>query len=423
MRGASQEGFLDRINRIDRIKKGARRLNCIAGARRKVYHCPDCGAEIAFTDIDVRSDTMHCRSCGKRHSLKRQIQRDMAKRDLGEPPPGIKVRPAVVERGGAWSDLVLCPRRNLAMMLLCLWLGGITGYSIASCATHGDWAWAVLIAPFFMLGIFGLVFEIFGKRVLHLYAERGCYTVGLWRFQRNVEFALTSETYAFVDEHPETGLINQGMPVREICVETKGRSNTVFGRYLPSPVQEFFCACIARRAAGFPLGKVDGGRRGLGIKHPIAFGVLSIAVLWCFAYAFSESERIVVSDGKLVIVESQWWGRKVERTEIPIKDITYVELVMGGGGRTSNKHSHKLEIQGSGGRVLKRLTGYGREVSGYQIGLMEAIRCRPGTAFERERLPNLSTVFVGIFLLMPMALACSGLELAPTTRKAYGQSC
>ena len=26
-------------------------------------------------------------------------------------------------------------------------------------------------------------------------------------------------------------------------------------------------------------------------------------------------------------------------------------------------------------------------------------------------------------VLMPMALACSGLELAPTTRKAYGQSC
>jgi hypothetical protein len=70
--------------------------------------------------------------------------------------------------------------------------------------------------------------------------------------------------------------------------------------------------------------------------------------------------------------------------------------------------------------VLKRLTGYGREVSGYQIGLMEAIRCRPGTAFEKERLPNLSTVFVGIFLLMPMALACSGLEIArPVQKKAY----
>lgn len=388
--------------------------------RRKVYHCPDCGAEIAFEDIDIRTDIMRCRSCGRRYSLKRQIQRDSAKRDLGEVPASIEVRPAVAESGGAWSDLVVYPRRNLAMILLYLWLGGISGCGMVSCVMHGDWIWAILVAPFFLSGVAGLVFELFGKHALHLFAEYGCYTVGLWRFQRNVEFALTSETYAFVDEHPETGLINQGMPVREICVETKGRSNTVFGRYLPAPVQEYFCVCIARRAAGFPLNKVDGGRRGLGIKHPIAFGVLSIAVLWCFAYAFSESERIVVSDGKLVIVESQWWGRKVERAEIPIKDITYVELVMGGGGRTSNKHSHKLEIQGSGGRVLKRLTGYGREVSGYQIGLMEAIRCRPGTAFERERLPNLSTVFVGIFLLMPMALACSGLEIArPVQKKAY----
>ena len=60
-------------------------------ARRKVYHCPDCGAEIAFEDIDIRTDMMRCRSCGKRYSLKRQIQRDSAKRDLGEAPAGIEV--------------------------------------------------------------------------------------------------------------------------------------------------------------------------------------------------------------------------------------------------------------------------------------------------------------------------------------------
>lgn len=385
-------------------------------ARRKVYHCPDCGAEIAFEDIDIRTDMMRCRSCGKRYSLKRQIQRDSAKRDLGEAPAGIEVRPAVAESGGAWSDLVVCPVRNLAMILLCLWLCGISGCGMVSCVMHGDWIWAILVAPFFLSGVAGLVFELFGKRVLRLFAEHGCYTVGLWRFRRETEFALTSETYAFVDEHPETGLINQGTPVREICVESKNRSNAVFGRYLSAPVQEYLCACIARRAAGFSLNKVDGGRRGLGIKHPVAFGVLLMAVLLCFAYAFSESERIVVSGGKLVITESRWWGRKVERTEIPVKDITYVELVMGRG-----KHaSHELEIQGAGKQVLKRLYGYGREVSGYQIGLMEAVRRRPGATFDRERLPNLSTVMLGIFLLMPMAFACSGLEIArPVQKKDY----
>ena len=339
------------------------------------------------------------------------------RRDLGEPPVGIKVRPAVAVSGGAWSDLVICPKRNLAMILLCLWLGGISGCCMASCVMHGDWIWAILVTPFFLFGVAGLLFELFGTRVLRLFADHGCYVVGLWCFRRNVEFAFTSETYAFVDEHPEAGLINHGTPVREICVESKDRSNTVFGRYLPAPVQEYLCACIARRAAGFSLNRVDGGRRGLEIKHPVAFGVLLIAVLCCFAYAFSESERIAVSGGKLVIIESQWWGRKVERTEIPIKDITYVELVMGGGGRTSNKHSHKLEIQGSGGRVLKRLTGYGREVSGYQIGLMGAIRSRHGATFDRERLPNLSTIMLGVFLLMPMAIACSGLEIARPIQK------
>ena len=325
--------------------------------------------------------------------------------DLGEPPVGIKVRPAVAVSGGAWSDLVICPKRNLAMILLCLWLGGISGCCMASCVMHGDWIWAILVTPFFLFGVAGLLFELFGTRVLRLFADHGCYVVGLWCFRRNAEFALTSETYAFVDEHPETGLINHGTPVREICVESKGRSNTVFGRYLPAPVQEYLCACIARRAAGFSLNRVDGGRRGLEIKHPVAFGVLLIAVLCCFAYAFSESERIVVSGGKLVIIESQWWGRKVERTEMPTKDITYVKLLMG-------RDKYALEIQGAGGKVLKRLSGYGREVSGYQIGLMGAIRSRHGATFDRERLPNLSTIMLGVFLLMPMAIACSGLEIA-----------
>ena len=361
------------------IKKGAGRLNRIASARRKVYHCPACRAGIAFED-------------------------------LGEPPIGIKVRPAVSESGGAWSDLVVCPRCNLSTILLCLWLGGISGCGMASCVAHGDWIWAILVAPFFLCGIAGLVFELFGTRVLRLFADHGCYTVGLWCFRRNVEFALTSETYAFVDEHPKSGLINKGVPVREICVETNDRSNAVFGRYLPAPVQEYLCACIARRAAGLSLNMVDGVWSGLGIQHPVAFGVLLMAVLCCFAYAFSESERIVVSDGKLVIIESQLWGRKVERAEIPTKDITYVKLVMG-------RDKHALEIQGAAGKVLKRLSGYGREVSGYQIGLMEAIRCRPGATFDRERLPNLSIIFVGIFLLMPMALACSGLEIASIMRK------
>ena len=330
--------------------------------------------------------------------------------DLGEPPVGIKVRPAVAVSGGAWSDLVICPKRNLAMILLCLWLGGISGCCMASCVMHGDWIWAILVTPFFLFGVAGLLFELFGTRVLRLFADHGCYVVGLWCFRRNVEFALTSETYAFVDEHPETGLINHGTPVREICVESKGRSNTVFGRYLPAPVQEYLCACIARRAAGFSLDRVDGGRRGLEIKHPVAFGVLLIAVLCCVAYAFSESERIVVSDGKLVIIESHWWGRKIERTEMPIKDITYVKLLMG-------RDKHALEIQGAGGKALKRLSGYGREVSGYQIGLMGAIRSRHGATFDRERLPNLSAIMLGVFLLMPMAIACSGLEIARPIQK------
>ena len=95
---------------------------------------------------------------------------------------------------------------------------------------------------------------------------------------------------------------------------------------------------------------------------------------------------------------------------MPTKDITYVKLLMG-------RDKHALEIQGAGGKVLKRLSGYGREVSGYQIGLMGAIRSRHGATFDRERLPNVSTIMLGVFLLMPMAIACSGLEIARPIQK------
>ncbi len=386
-----------------------------APARRKVYHCPSCGAEVAFEDMDVRADTMRCRNCGKVHSLKRQIQRDKARQGLGEPPAGVRVSQAVVESGGPWSDLLEYPRRNLSMMLLCLWVAGCAGYGLARCVTHEEWLWAFLVALFLLLGGVGFAFELFGKHVLQLFAERGRYIVGFWRFRRMTEFALTSETCAFVQDHPATGHANKGQTVWEICVETKGKPGAVFGRGLPRHVQEFFCTCITRRAVGLSLDNADGGRRGVEIRHPIAFGVLSLVMIVSFAYAFSAHERVAVSDGKLVITESRWWGRKILKTEIPAKDITYVKLVMP--TVSSKPHDHKLEILGEGDRVMKRLSGYGREVSGYQMGLMRAIRFRSVATFDRGRFPNLSFVLLGIFLLLPMALACGGPEPAPPAQK------
>ena len=83
--------FLDRIDRIYRIKKGAGKLNRIAGARRKVYHCPDCGAEIALRDINVKSDVMLCRACGRTSSCSSYLQREAARKVPGDPPKRVRV--------------------------------------------------------------------------------------------------------------------------------------------------------------------------------------------------------------------------------------------------------------------------------------------------------------------------------------------
>ena len=83
--------FLDRIDRIYRIKKGAGKLNRIAGARQKVYHCPDCGAEIALRDINVKSDVMLCRACGRTSSCSSYLQREAARKVPGDPPKRVRV--------------------------------------------------------------------------------------------------------------------------------------------------------------------------------------------------------------------------------------------------------------------------------------------------------------------------------------------
>ena len=83
-----------------------------------------------------------------------------------------------------------------------------------------------------------------------------------------------------------------------------------FARSLPKDVQEFFCRCIARRAAGVPLKDMDSGRQVNKIAHPVALTVILVAVAACFVYAFSAKERLFVEDGMLAIEETEWYGRK-----------------------------------------------------------------------------------------------------------------
>ena len=377
-----------------RISGMQRRNTVFATVHRKVYRCPDCGAEIALKDIDVRTDAMLCRSCGKLHSLKRQVQREASQRDPGEPPRGVIVQAGVATPDGPGEDRVIYSHRSLPLLAFLLCFAGMFGYGVYANARSGDWGHAFLAAIPTALATAGLMYEAFGRTVLRLSAHSGEFESGFGPFARRASFCLSSETSAFAEERTRTELVGHGETVREIVVENARGSVVRFGSFLMQDVQDYFCACIARRAAGYPLQSRAGARR-LCLAHPLAFAVCLLALVASVAFAFSSHERIRVADGTLIIEQSQWWGRHVERTEIPASDITYVDF--------KGFKTHDLLILGANGRVLKRLTGYGRGVSGYQIGLMESLKCRPGTPFDASRFPDKISAFVGFLLLIPLS--------------------
>ena len=386
----------DKGNNEMKVRMSGRRKSnaAFATVRRKVYRCPDCGAEIALKDIDVRTDAMLCRSCGKLHSLKRQVQREASQRDPGEPPRGVIVQAGVATPDGPREDLVIYPHRSLPLLAFLLCFAGMFGYGAYVNARCGDWGYAFLAAIPAALAAAGLMYEAFGRTVLRLSAQSGEFESGFGPFARRASFCLSSETSAFAEERTRTELVGHGETVREIVVENAHGSAVRFGSFLMHDLQDYFCACIARRAAGYPLQSRAGARR-LCLAHPLAFAICMLALVSSVAFAFSSHERIRVADGTLVIEQSQWWGRRVERTEIPASDITYVDF--------KGIKTHDLLILGANGRVLKRLSGYGRGVSGYQIGLMESLKCHPGKPFDASRFPNKFFAFVGFLLLIPLS--------------------
>ena len=390
------EGKTGKRNNEMKVRMRGRRESNAAfpTVRRREYRCPDCGAEIELKDIDVRTDMMLCRSCGKHHSLKRQVQREAAKREPGEPPRGVIVQAGVVTPDGPGEDLVIYPHRNLPLLAFLLCFAGMFGYGVYVNAWCGDWGYAFLAAIPTCLAAVGFIYEAFGRTVLRLSAQSGEFVSGLGPFARRASFRLSPETSAFAEERTRTELVGHGETVREIVVENAHGAAVRFGSFLMLDVQEYFCACIARRAAGYPLQSRAGARR-LCLVHPLAFAVCILALVASVAFAFSSHERIRVADGTLIIEQSQWWGRHVERTEISASDITYVDF--------KGIKTHDLLILGANGRVLKRLTGYGRGVSGYQIGLMESLKCHPGTPFDASRFPNKFFAFVGFLLLIPLS--------------------
>ena len=141
----------------------------------KTYNCPSCGARIALRDINVKSDVMLCRACGKTVSCSRYLQREEAGKAPGEPPKRVRVihndatfdRPReerIEWKYGLWGLL-------FGVFLMCV--GGVVlwhdiGWYCGRfrCATNPELG--LVISPFiFLAGLAFTIFTIFGKFSLH----------------------------------------------------------------------------------------------------------------------------------------------------------------------------------------------------------------------------------------------------------------
>jgi len=324
-----------------------------------------------------------------------------------EIPQGVCVQVGLVGPDQPYEDRIVYRRRRLNRILFSLFFVGLFGFGFGLAALSQCFLAFIPCSFVAGIGLWALVSELFGTDVLHLYAQKGVFESRVGPWHRRAEFALSPNITARTDVHPRGGTINADMPVQDLLIRKGKCEEARCGRQLPIEVLDFFARCIEERVRGRQLVSGKGPRR-LGIAHPFAFVLFAVAILWCGAYGFSGFERIVVRNGAVEIVQSEWWGRRVTETKIPTKDITYVDFKSTGGGARSGS-KHRLLFLGKDDRLIKRTDGYGNEISGYQIGLMESVKCRPGTPFDRTRSTTKFFRILALLLILPLALSC-GLE-------------
>ena len=168
----------------------------------KTYNCPLCGAQIALRDINVRTDAMLCRACGRISSCSRYLQREAAGKAPGEPPKRVRVihKEATFDRPreeriewkyGLWGLLIGAFLMGIGGIVLWKDIGWYCGRF--RCATNPELG--LVVSPFiFLAGLAFIIFTIFGKFSLSI-ADGWCtYFVGVGKFGRKREFKLQRDT-------------------------------------------------------------------------------------------------------------------------------------------------------------------------------------------------------------------------------------
>ena len=212
----------------------------------KTYNCPSCGARIALRDINVKSDVMLCRACGKTVSCSRYLQREEAGKAPGEPPKRVRVihndatfdRPReerIEWKYGLWGLL-------FGVFLMCV--GGVVlwhdiGWYCGRfrCATNPELG--LVVSPFiFLAGLAFTIFTIFGKFSLSIVDGRCTYFIGVGKIGRKREFKLQRDTSVEFEVVRSEKDAEQYW--KQIRLSNNDGADVVIGS-LPLDVAEYFC--------------------------------------------------------------------------------------------------------------------------------------------------------------------------------------
>ena len=212
----------------------------------KTYNCPSCGAQIALRDINVKSDVMLCRACGRTLSCSGYLQREAAGKAPGEPPKRVRViheeaafdRPReerIEWKYGLWCVL-------LGAFLMCA--GGVVLWKDIGwycgrfrCATNPELG--LVVSPFiFLAGLAFTIFTIFGKFSLSIVDGWCTYFVGVGKIGRRREFRLRHDTSVELEVVP----VNKGSEQywKQIRISNNDGADVVI-KSLPMDVAEYLC--------------------------------------------------------------------------------------------------------------------------------------------------------------------------------------
>lgn len=316
-------------------------------------------------------------------------------------PPGVRVMTGVVTPDQPCADVIVYSCRRPSFLFLCLWFAcGFGGCGVDLLLSRNVGFVAVVCLAVGLLGVSGLIYGFFGRHVLRLGSETAEYAVGVGIWCKKISFRIDSRIVADVDSYRSEGPVNKGAPVSEVRIRRDGYEESRFGKMMPLRVKETFAALVNRRVKGLPIEPGCGPNAFKLIAHPIALWCLLAVILGLVVYSTSGTQRVAIENGNLIIVISEWWGRRVVKESVPMKDIRYFYFKFAGGrGRSAN-----IFVQGPDGKNLARIDGSCETMSRYQQRLMELVRCGKKGTFDETRVTTRSFRFLAGLLLIGCAL-------------------